>query len=44
MTYDSTGFLQAEIDYRTRRITAGTSRRRARTRVPFVRRSADRTR
>lgn len=43
MSYDSTGYLRAELEYRAQRITAGTSGgRRRHVRVPLVRRPADR--
>lgn len=45
MTYDSAGYLKAELEYRNQRITA-TARggRRRHVRVPLVRRPADSTR
>lgn len=44
MTFDSTGYLKAELDYRAQRITAATrGERRRHLRVPLVRRPADST-
>lgn len=45
MTFDSTGYLKAELDYRAARISATTrGGRRRHVRVPLVRRPADTTR
>lgn len=41
MTFDSTGYLKAELEYRNQRITATTRGRRRRHRTPLVRRPAD---
>lgn len=44
MTFDSTGYLKAELEYRTQRIQATTrGERRRHVRVPLVRRPADST-
>lgn len=42
MTYDSTGYLKAELDYRAARIAASTrGGRRRHVRVPLARRPSD---
>lgn len=43
MTYDSAGYLKAELEYRAQRIRTTRGDRRRHVRVPLVRRPADRT-
>ena len=43
-SYDSAGYLKAELDYRAQRLTASTrGERRRHVRIPLVRRPADST-